>query len=116
VGLSYNAAGAILFVLFALYGAMILFTFIRARQAQRRYLHELPPVEGVPLDMYWGGGPRSVTRALFRALREPQSDPTLEQLRREAQRRGRMHMLFGTVGAVIWFGLGILVLSLISTR
>jgi hypothetical protein len=109
VGLSYNAKGVIIFALFGLYGAMILFTFIRARQAQRRYLHELPPVDGVPLEMYWGGGPRSVTRELLRALREPQGDPGLEQLRHESRRRMRIHMVWGSVGVVVWFGMALLV-------
>jgi hypothetical protein len=30
--------------------------FFRYRAKQRAYLHRFPPVEGVPLDMYVGGG------------------------------------------------------------
>ncbi len=57
--------------------------FFRFRAKQRAYLHRFPPVEGVPLDMYVGGGPKSVTRAGFRAMWRRQTDPELERLRRE---------------------------------
>lgn len=59
----------------------------RYRASQRRYLRQFPPVEGIPLDMYWGGGPRTVTRALAQALRQPQYDIHLEQQRKGVWRR-----------------------------
>jgi hypothetical protein len=65
-------------------GAILLW---RYRTSQSRYLHQFPPVEGVPLDMYVGGGPRTVTRALRQALFQPQRDARLEQLREGVWRR-----------------------------
>jgi hypothetical protein len=61
--------------------------FWRYRASQRQYLHRFPPVEGVPLDMYWGGGPRTVTRALGQALRQPQRDVQVVEQRKGVWRR-----------------------------
>src|SRR5260221_623723 len=72
---------AVAFVITWLGGTAVL--FFRYRAKQRAYLHRFPPVEGVPLDMYVGGGPKSVTRAGFRAMWRRQTDPELERLRRE---------------------------------
>jgi hypothetical protein len=68
------------------FGGMIAL-FFRYRIKQRAYLRRFPPVDGIPLDMYVGGGPHSVNRAPRRAMLKRQADPDLEQLRRAAWRR-----------------------------
>ena len=78
--------------------------FFRFRRTQREYLRRFPPVEGVPLDMYWGGGPRSVTREIFRVMRQRQDDPELERLRREVWRSYRTVALWGFGFPLICFG------------
>lgn len=85
--------------------------WFRFRAKQRAYLHRFPPVDGVPLDMYVGGGPRSVTRALFQAMWRRQPDPTLEQRRRDLWRRWR-HVLAWVFGFPITVFVVVLVLSL----
>lgn len=77
------------YILFAVWGLIIVAQFIRTRAKQRAYLRRFPPVDGVPLDMYVpGSGPRSVGRAFFQAMRQRQADPELERLRREVRRNG----------------------------
>jgi hypothetical protein len=63
--------------------------FLRYRACQRAYLQRLPPVNGVPLDMYTGAdnpwGPES--RAIWRAMFKHQGNPELEHMRRQVWRR-----------------------------
>ncbi|HEX8036265.1 MAG TPA: hypothetical protein VF510_20575 [Ktedonobacterales bacterium] len=70
---------------------------LRANAKGKAYLRRLPPVNGVPLDMYmyaekdWLRGWRG---PVWRAYRQQQTDPELEQLRQEARRRSRYVMLW----------------------
>ncbi len=68
---------------------------IRSNLAAGRYLRQLPPVDGVPLNMYryysWMRGWRG---PIWRAWRQPQADPELERLRREGWRRARLTLLW----------------------
>jgi hypothetical protein len=86
-------------ILFATWVCVIVAQFVRARAKQRAYLRRFPPVDGVPLDSYVpGAGPRSVRRAVFKALRERQPDPELERLRRDARRNA---LFIGVLAAVV---------------
>ncbi len=91
-------------------GTLVL--FIRARAKQREYLRRFPPVAGVPLDIYWGGGPQSVTRAIWRVSLQRQSDPELERLRQEMWRRVAYYVLWLGGFPILVFGvLALLILS-----
>lgn len=91
------------FILFVLWGGVIAAQFVRARAKQRAYLRRFPPVDGVPLDSYVPGTSSRVRRAVFQALRERQTDPELERLRRDVRRNG--FYIF-----VLAFGIPVLVL------
>lgn len=60
------------------------------------YLRRLPPVDGVPLDIYMGNGNRWLRGGgpVSRAWRQPQSDSQLERLRQEGRRRARYVFLW----------------------
>ncbi len=75
-------------ILFAVWACVIVGQMVRARAKQREYLRRFPPVEGVPLDSYVSGTSSRVRRAVFKAMRERQTDPELEHLRREMRRNG----------------------------
>ena len=83
-------------------GTFVLFS--RFRRAQRAYLRRFPPGAGVPLEMYVGGGPRSVTRAIFRLMWRRQDDPELERLRRGVWRSYRTVALWGFGVPLLCFG------------
>ncbi len=84
---------------------VLMVLFIRAREKQRAYLRRFPPVEGVPLDIHLpSAGPANVTRAMLRALRQRQTDPELEQLRREVQRRARYIAIWAIGTPIIVLG------------
>jgi hypothetical protein len=76
--------------------------YFRYRAKQRDLLRRLPPVEGIPLDMYVGGGPRSALRAIKQVMWSQQEDPELEQTRREMWWRYR-HMVIWLVGFPLVF-------------
>jgi hypothetical protein len=67
--------------------------------------------------MYLGGGPRSVTRAVFQVLRQRQTDPELERLRREVWRHyiymGIWYMGIWIYGFLVIVG-GVLVLLAVT--
>jgi hypothetical protein len=63
---------------------------IYANMVRDRYLRQLPPVDGVPLNMYTDKGwLRGWRGPVWRAWRQPQADPELERLRQEGRRRSR---------------------------
>jgi hypothetical protein len=78
----------------------------RYRAQQRAYLHQFPPVEGVPLEMYLGFGPPSVRHGVFRALNQRQADPELERLCQEMWRRYRHFLMW-------WLGFPLLVVGVV---
>jgi hypothetical protein len=82
---------------------------LRYRAKQRTYLQNFPPVEGVPLDMYVVGGPRTVIRALVRALLQRQTDDNLEQQRREVWQRYRLLSAWSLGCPVVGFAIAVLV-------
>ena len=102
--------GNVFFFLFMVaWGTGILVLGLRANAKGKAYLRRLPPVKGIPLDMYMYGENdwfRGWRGPVWQAYRQPQTDPELEELRREARRRGRhvVLWLFGfptlVVGAV----------------
>ncbi len=86
------------FSLFTLvwFGGVLIFG-MRAKAKGNAYLRRLPPVNGVPLDMYmyadkdWFRGWRG---PVWQAYRQQQTDPELESLRQEARRRSRSMVLW----------------------
>lgn len=88
------------------FGGMILL-YVRARAAQRIYLRQFDPVDGVPLDGIAVGMPR-VMAAIREAMWEWQEDPTREALRRAMWAR------FGWVAAWI-FGFPLAIAAILVT-
>lgn len=78
------------------WGVGMLALAVWAKAKGRAYLRRLPPVDGVPLDIYMGGGNGWLRGGgpVSRAWRQPQSDPELERLRQEGRRRARFVMLW----------------------
>ena len=75
-------------MLAAIWAAGAVTLYFRTRAKQVAYLKRFPPVEGVPLDMAVGGNPfGAISRAIWNAMLNSQTDPELEQLRREIWRR-----------------------------
>lgn len=66
----------------------------RANAKGREYLRRLPPVDGVPLHMYYYVGWWRWNGPVPRAWRQRQSDPELERLRQEGRRHGRFVLLW----------------------
>lgn len=95
-----NIVGTVFVIVWVGVGGVLFFRF---RAKQRAYFRLFSPVDGVPLDMYMGGGPRSVTRAIFRVQLQPQSDPELERRRRELWRYYRhfAYWVFGFPALVV---------------
>jgi hypothetical protein len=73
-------------------GAVVL--GLRSSRASRDYLHRFRSDEGWPLDGYASFRHSPEGRQMRRLVREPQADPELERLRREARRRGRLFLLW----------------------
>lgn len=82
------AQNIVTFVLVVTWFAGALTLYFRLRAKQVAYLRHFPPVAGVPLDMAAGGNPFSaVSRTIWRVMINSQSDPALEQLRKQIWRR-----------------------------
>jgi hypothetical protein len=91
-----TALGQIILVVFVAiwFGGMIVL-FFRVRAKQVVYLKRFPPVNGVPLEMFLGGNPFGPEiRAINHAMRQHQTDPELERLRREMWRRNRYQIIW----------------------
>lgn len=77
--------------------AGVLVLGLRANAKGKVYLRRLPPVNGIPLDVYmysekdwlrgWHG-------PVWQAYRQQQANPELEHLRQEARQRSRYVMLW----------------------
>jgi hypothetical protein len=83
------------FMLVWLAGVVVL--GLRANAKGKAYLRQLPPVNGVPLDMSMyteKGWLRGWHGPVWQAYRQQQIDLELEQLRQEAWRRSRYVMLW----------------------
>ncbi len=76
------------------FGVMVIL-YLRLRGYQKAYLRRFPPVSGVPLDMVTGGNPFGAPgKAINQAMKQRQTDPELEQLRRDLWRRSRLVALW----------------------
>jgi hypothetical protein len=102
--------GPCLFIVLWIGGGVIF--FLHSRAAQVAYLKKLPPVNGVPLEMFMGGNPAGPeARAIARVSRTRQTDPELERMRREMWRRSR-HLLYWMFGfPVLGIGVGALLMQ-----
>lgn len=80
----------------------------RSNRYQVAYLKKLPPVNGVPLYMLWEGRPFGLK---WQAMHQPQANPELELMRREARRSFRpvVYWMFGF--PMLAIGVGELVLA-----
>jgi hypothetical protein len=86
--------------------------FIRFLAKQLAYLRRFPPVEGVPLDSFRGGNPfGGRSRAIWRTMRQRQSDLELERLRREVWRRYRYFALWVYGFPVLVIGVSALLIT-----
>lgn len=92
-------------------GGGLLF-FARAAAKQRAYLKHFPPVEGISLDTYTAGNPfGTVSRAIWRVMLQPQMNPELERLRREAWRWEIYQLLWTFLFPVFAVGVAALLIA-----
>lgn len=79
--------------------------YFRFRAKQREYLRQFPPVDGIPLDMYVGGGPPSVRHAILGLMGQHQDSRRLELLRGEMWRRFRVLAIWTIGFPLLAFGI-----------
>lgn len=86
--------------------------YLRTLVKQLAYLGRFPPVNGVPLNALRGGNPFGArARAQWRVMTQRQSDPELERLRREVQRRFRYFILWNFGFPILVIGVAALLIA-----
>lgn len=88
------------------FGGIAVLAF-RSSAKGKAYLRRLPPVRGIPLDMYMNlddGKWNARGGTVWKAYRQEQSDPEIEGLRRAAWRQRRYLILWGFGFPIVVWG------------